>query len=171
MGKRLILAGKRCRGHLRNHEAGIESVFLHQEGGELAVLRIGEHGDAPFRHGTDLRQRHRDPVGRHADWLGMEIAAIEDVAAFGIDHRIVGPGVDFGGRGRVAAWRNWSRQAPITCGWHLRAIGILEPSVLRWHRCGLRCRRGASARKSGHSNLARLAARLVQPRIESHSWP
>ena len=95
----LFSRDQRRRGHLRNHEAGVEARLRRQERRQAGQRRIDKHGDAPLGNRADLADRHRDHVGGEGDRLGVEIAARQGLVVVRENQRIVGDAIRLGIRG------------------------------------------------------------------------
>ena len=93
MREQLVFRRQGRRRHLGDHEAGIEAAFGHQERRQAAEMGVHQQGDPALRQGAGFGQYQRQHVRGHGHRLGVEVAAGQDVAAFGKDQRVVGDGV------------------------------------------------------------------------------
>ena len=78
MRQRLVLGRQRRRGHLRDHEAGVDAAILDQERRQAGEVGIHQQRDAALRQRADLGDREREVVGGEGDRLGVEVAAGQD---------------------------------------------------------------------------------------------
>ena len=71
---------------------------------------------------TDFGDREREIVRREGHRLGMEVAAGENLRVSANTSGLSETAFASVSR-MLAAWRSWSRHAPITCGWQRRLYG------------------------------------------------
>ena len=167
MRERLVLAGQRRRGHVRDHEAAVQA--RHRRSGTAAgatrrrrsASRCGaRRSRRPRRSRPPSRRRPAPPARRGscrrrrssrrlpANTSGLSVTALASRSS------------------TSAAWRSWSRQAPTTCGWQRRQYGSCtrsSPSRCE-RRIALPCEQRAVVLRD--VDLPRLAAQRVDARIE-----
>jgi hypothetical protein len=89
-----VLAGQSGCCDLRDHEAGVQPAFLHQECRQAGEHRVGQQRGAPFGQRADLGNGERDIVGGEGHRLRMEVAAGKHFA-LRRHQRVVGDGIGF----------------------------------------------------------------------------
>ena len=170
MGKRLVLAGQRGRGHLRDHETGVQPPLFHQKRRQLRQVRVDQQRDPPLRKRPDLGDGQRQIVGGQGHRLGVKVAARDDFIVLGENDRVVRNGVRLDGQHpcglanlrqarphhlRLAAQRIWVL--------HLFAVGVgladIALFVQQMAICG------------GRVDLPSLATNGVQSGVERHAAP
>jgi hypothetical protein len=96
MRERLVLGGERRRGHVRDHESGVEARGRGEEGRQPGDGRVDQQRDAPLGERADLGNREREVVGGERHRLGVEVAARERLPGLREHERIVGDAVRLG---------------------------------------------------------------------------
>ena len=83
----LVLGDQRRRGHLGDHEPGVEPGLGREESRQAGQGRINQKRDPPLGERADLADRQRDRVGGEGDRLGVKVAARQSFVAIGEDQR------------------------------------------------------------------------------------
>ena len=128
IGAGLVLGDQRRRGHLSDHEPGVETGLRCQERWQAGQSRIDQKRDPSFGQRADLANRERDHVGGEGDRLAMKIAARQRFVRFRENERIVRDGVGLGGE------RRGGLAQEIKAGAHnlrlaAQAVGILDAFI------------------------------------------
>jgi hypothetical protein len=95
-GQGLILGSERRRGHLRDHEAGVNAALADQKRRQPREIRVHQERGAPLGQRADLGDRERQAIRRERDRLAVEISASEHLARFRKHQRIVRYGIGLG---------------------------------------------------------------------------
>jgi hypothetical protein len=86
MGHRLVFRGQRGCRHVRDHDAGVQAWFAHQERRQAGQMRVDQQRDAALGQRADFGNCQRQRVGRERHRLGMEIPARDDLPTFFREH-------------------------------------------------------------------------------------
>ena len=162
--ERLVFGNQRRRGDLRDHESGIQTAVVDQEGRQAAHFRVHEHGNAALRQAADFRDRQGKRVGGKGHGLGVKISARQHLARFGEQQRIIRHRIGFDLQ-RRAAVANQVQARAHHLGLAAEGIGILHARAIK-----MRGPNGAARDQfpilARHGNLAGLSANLLNARIE-----
>ena len=77
---------------------GLQAAVAGEERGQAGQRGVHEPLDAPLADGAQLGHRDGEQVGGHRHRLAVEVAAREQLAGLGEDHRVVGGGVHLDAR-------------------------------------------------------------------------
>ena len=165
--ERLVLGGERSRGDLRDHEPGIESALAHQERGQLAQAVIDQHRDATLGERADLGDGERQVVGGKGHGLRMEVAAGEHVAFLAKDERVVGDAVGLE-QERACDVLDLLQAGARNLGLAAQRIRVLHAVAVLVRAADVALAEHVAERR-GNGNLRRLAAGVVDARIERHA--
>ena len=90
-----VFGSQRRSGHMRNHEAGIQTRRRHQERWQTRDRGVDQQCDTALRNRANFRNRECQCIGRKRDWLSVEITTGNDFASFNKHQRIIGHGIRF----------------------------------------------------------------------------
>ena len=154
MRERLHLRGQRRGGHLRHHVARLQAAVAGQERRQVAERRIDQPIGSPLADRRELHERDGEQVGGDRDRRAVKVAAGDDVAVVGEDHRVVGRAVGFDRRASSRTKRSASRAAPCTCARAAQRVGVLHRAAVL-----VRLVDGAAAQQAADVGRRRRAGR------------
>jgi hypothetical protein len=92
---RFGLARERCRSDVQDHKAGMQARLGDEECRQPTQLRIYHLLDAAFGDARERRNRNRQLVGLHREWLAVKVASAQDLRSLGKNRGVVGCGIHF----------------------------------------------------------------------------
>jgi hypothetical protein len=167
MRQRFVLAGQSRRGHLGNHETGVDAAVAHQETAATATCVCPSSARYDARSASRFQQwpapccrRPWRPV-RRGSYRRTSHRPVLRIPAGYPTPRWLRP------TSTSAAWRNWVRQAPITCGWQRREYGscTLSQLLVRQSDTSLLFAQQVAV-SGGGVDLPTLAARGMNARVK-----
>ena len=90
MGQRLVLGGERRRGDLGDHEAGIHTAVVDQEGRQARHAGIDQQRHTSLGQRADFGDGQGQVVGGEGHRLGVEVTTGEDLLILGKHQGVVG---------------------------------------------------------------------------------